>query len=319
MQIFLKYASILELQTSVTPSDYEKDSRAVIIPPAKHELFLGALAPTNNISPVPLGAMWYPNPFSVEQDSGIVFLYFHGGAFVIGTALPDVCGFPTSTLTAAFLGSKALAFSNRLASKDASCAFPAAVQDALSAYVYLLSERVPAHNIILAGDSAGCNLAIAMVRYLASSNGSLVGILEPKAAILSSPWVDVYAMRCFDPVSSSLYSRTATDYVPPGLLFWGARTYIPRKTNGEIDMYISPYSRPFLTSTKLWVLLGGEEVLAFEGGKWAKEMEDIGCKVVVEIVPLASHAILGVGGIMGWKEHAERAVHKAKEWLENQE
>lgn len=82
-----------------------------------------------------------------------------------------------------------------------------------------------------------------------------------------------------------------------------------------MDAYISPLGAPFETTTRLWVLLGGGEVLGEEGARWAEEMRGLGGEVAVEVVEGANHAVLGVGGIMGFKGEVEKAVGRAKEWI----
>ena len=57
-------------------------------------------------------------------------------------------------------------------------------------------------------------------------------------------------------------------------------------------------------------------MLAEEGAKWAREMETAKCSIKLESVPLANHAILGVGGIMGWRKETEQAIRKARQWIE---
>lgn len=64
------------------------------------------------------------------------------------------------------------------------CRFPAALQDVVTSYHYLTHELgVPANKVIVSGDSAGGNLAIALLRYLAEY-GEKVGLEAPKAAWL---------------------------------------------------------------------------------------------------------------------------------------
>jgi acetyl esterase/lipase len=66
--------------------------------------------------------------------------------------------------------------------------FPAAIQDAVTFYAYLLDLGIPAKNIIISGDSAGGNLVIALLRYIEANKGLLP---SPRGAISWSPWVDV--------------------------------------------------------------------------------------------------------------------------------
>lgn len=247
-----------------------------------------------------MGAVWYSGPFDPKIDTiGMILPYLHGGAFVIGTASPDVCGFAASTLTTAFPRSEILAISYRLASKDSSCAFPAALQDKLTAYIYLLRKGIPAQQILLAADSAGCNLAIGLLRYLTSTQGNAVHLPRPKGAILCRPWIDVYAARSSTRKFESRFRNVRTDYVPVELQLWGTRSYIPISATPEVDPYVSPIHHPFFTSTPLWVIVGGGEILAEEGTVWAREMEQVGCRIQVDVVGLANHAILEVGGIIG--------------------
>ena len=62
------------------------------------------------------------------------------------------------------------------------------------------------------------------------------------------------------------------------------------------------------------MIVGGGEILAEEGTVWARELEQVGFRVQLDVVGLANHAILGVGGIMGWKVEAEKTIGRAKEW-----
>lgn len=111
------------------------------------------------------------------------------------------------------------------------------------------------------------------------------------------------------------FRNLRTDYVPLELQLWGARIYVPDSTTPEVDAYISPMYHPFFTSAALWVIVGGGEILAEEGTVWAREMEQVGCWVKIEVVERANHAILGVGGIMGWRVEAEKATGRATEWF----
>lgn len=66
--------------------------------------------------------------------------------------------------------------------------FPAAVQDFLTAYQYVLGHGVPPRDLVLTGDSAGANLVLALLRYLAAQ-----GLPQPGGAVAFSPWVEVTA------------------------------------------------------------------------------------------------------------------------------
>ena len=75
----------------------------------------------------------------------------------------------------------------RLAS-DSSTRFPAAMQDGLTAYMYLLGQGISPRDIVLSGDSAGANLVVALARYQTEEKGFLP---LPRASLSSSPWLDL--------------------------------------------------------------------------------------------------------------------------------
>ena len=68
--------------------------------------------------------------------------------------------------------------------------FPGPLHDAVSGYMRLTEDlRIPPENIILAGDSAGGGLCLALMMYLRDNDYPL-----PSAAILMSPWVGSYEL-----------------------------------------------------------------------------------------------------------------------------
>lgn len=115
-----------------------------------------------------------------EIDVDRVLLYLHGGAYVSGSArhyhrllaeLTNVCNMP------------ALAIDYRLAPEHP---FPAALEDAWSAYWWLLAEGVRPERIAIGGDSAGGGLTMALLLALKET-----GMPQPAAAFAISPWLDL--------------------------------------------------------------------------------------------------------------------------------
>lgn len=106
-------------------------------------------------------------------------LYLHGGAYVLGS--------PRSHRAAAAhlahsAGVVAHVLDYRLAPE---APYPAAVDDALAAYQALLGTGLQAHQIVVAGDSAGGGLSLALALRIRS-----LGLPMPAALGLISPWVD---------------------------------------------------------------------------------------------------------------------------------
>src|SRR5512135_3418350 len=109
-----------------------------------------------------------------------VILYFHGGAYV-------ACSAGTHRQVTAALarrtGRRVFAFDYRRAPEHR---FPAALEDAVAAYHWLLAEAVPPASIALAGDSAGGGLLIATLLYLRDTGDPL-----PACGVCLSPWTDL--------------------------------------------------------------------------------------------------------------------------------
>lgn len=112
---------------------------------------------------------------------GRCILYLHGGGYIFGS--PHT--YRSFTTRLAKLADSALfSLDYRLAPEHP---FPAAVYDALAAYDWLL-QSFPASGIVLAGDSAGGGLTLALLLALKARGRAL-----PAAAILLSPYTDLLA------------------------------------------------------------------------------------------------------------------------------
>lgn len=109
---------------------------------------------------------------------------------------------------------RAFALEYRLTSSltnDFTNPFPAALLDALAGYAYLVNEvGFSPKDIVVIGDSAGGNLALALARYLAEAVSFPENIPSPPGAlILVSPWCDLGTSH-FRP-GSSLETHQSTD------------------------------------------------------------------------------------------------------------
>src|SRR6266542_6266813 len=107
-------------------------------------------------------------------------LYLHGGGFVTGSS--SLYRHLTWRLAAA-ARARLLSVDYRLAPEHP---FPAALEDAVAAYRWLLADGADARQIAVMGDSAGGALAFAMLLKLRDE-----GLPLPAAAVGLSPWVDL--------------------------------------------------------------------------------------------------------------------------------
>jgi len=118
-----------------------------------------------------------------DAASGRTILYLHGGGYGLGAI--DTHRDLIARLCRASR-SNALAIDYRLAPEHK---FPAQLDDAMTAYRFLLESGVDPKRLVIGGDSAGGGLAIATLVKLRDLAEPM-----PKAAVLLSPWVDLEAL-----------------------------------------------------------------------------------------------------------------------------
>src|SRR5580692_9358929 len=125
-------------------------------------------------------AEWTSSP---NDESDAAVLWLHGGGYVIGSLDSH-----RHLVSEAGRAAKAwaLALDYRLAPEHP---FPAAVEDAVSGYRYLLSRGIRPGRIAIAGDSAGGGLVVAAMLAIRQA-----GLAQPACGWCISPWVDMEAI-----------------------------------------------------------------------------------------------------------------------------
>jgi monoterpene epsilon-lactone hydrolase len=119
-------------------------------------------------------------PANAPLDKAI--LYFHGGGFRVGSVSSHR---ELIAQIADASGCRVLGINYRLAPEHR---FPAALDDALAAYGWMLDQGIASSSIAFAGDSAGGNLVLATMLALRERRLPL-----PAAGVLMSPWTDLAA------------------------------------------------------------------------------------------------------------------------------
>lgn len=109
-----------------------------------------------------------------------VILYCHGGGYSTGSSL---YARTLTTKLAASTSMDVLCFDYRLAPENP---YPAALEDVMKAWNYLMLLGYGARDVIVAGDSAGGNLALALTHKLKEERRLL-----PRGLVLMSPWTDL--------------------------------------------------------------------------------------------------------------------------------
>lgn len=293
--------------------------RFITIKPAGVGAYKGPLRANADVAPIEIGATWYPAALHVGSatDDVCVVLHIHGGAYVVGDGRTRGSGFMAQALLRHTSATHFLAPQYRLSTLPASSTsnpFPAALQDSLTAYLYLVNDlAIDPKNIILSGDSAGANAAISILRYI-SEHGADLGISAPSAALLWSPWIDPS-----DTSGSYVYDNDhyATDYLSPPFTSWGTAAYAGLAGPETLKQpYISHKNRSFKTQTPLFVNIGGREVLYYDDVEWAEMMGKAGNEVKVDVEPTVPHDVLAVGNLLGFGKEANNCAKRAGEWLQ---
>jgi acetyl esterase/lipase len=307
---FVYHVSVTESPDRLSLKPGAEKERFVVIQPAKEELYKGA-ASSQVISPEPVGGTWYPTPFEAQTDGFAnidVVLHLHGGAFVVGNGRTESSGYQAGLVTKN-LNSKVFCLQYRLAC-DSHTQFPAALQDTISAYIYLLGLGIPASNIVLSGDSAGANLALALLRYIADKEGTLPW---PATAWLWGPWVDLATSLELNKLK--LIPNAVTDNIPMEFLLWGARAYIPESMDPS-NPYLSPMNHPFACKTPVWIQVGDLEALRDDGVRLATNMKSVeGNIVVLWEEEATAHDIFLLGKVTGFEEAADKVTLRAVAFL----
>ncbi|HEV2801086.1 MAG TPA: alpha/beta hydrolase [Pyrinomonadaceae bacterium] len=118
-------------------------------------------------------------PAGASSGDGVIF-YIHGGGFVSCSAATQ------RPLTAAFARHtrmRVFSLDYRLAPEHR---YPAALEDVVAAYKWLLARGTPAGGVCIAGDSAGGNLVLSCLLRLRRA-----GLALPACAVCFSPWTDL--------------------------------------------------------------------------------------------------------------------------------
>lgn len=122
-------------------------------------------------------AEWIDAP---GADASRAILYLHGGGYVMGSLVTHRCLAGELSRAA---GARVLLLDYRLAPEDP---YPAAVEDAVAAYQWLLDQGFAPERLAISGDSAGGGLTVAT---LLSARDK--GLAMPAGAVPISPWADM--------------------------------------------------------------------------------------------------------------------------------
>ena len=204
--------------------------------------------------------------FSVDGgDDDRVMLYVHGGGYVLGSIQSHRV--VIERLAAATNG-RVLALNYRLAPE---APFPAAVDDAVAAYKWLLAQGISASKISIAGDSAGGGLTLSTLLALRDAGEPM-----PACAVPISPWTDM------EGTGESMATRADVDpMVSKEILQQLAGTYL----SGADPKHplASPLHGDFSGLPPLLIQVGDAETLLDDSTRLESKLKAAGVDATIEV------------------------------------
>jgi monoterpene epsilon-lactone hydrolase len=231
--------------------------------------------PADDVSCEAVDCDGVPGEWSLAPGSerSRVLLYFHGGGYCSGSIISHR-RLVTEAGRAARM--RTLAIDYRRAPEHP---FPAAHEDAMAAWRFLRRQDVAANHVAVGGDSAGGNLALALIQRLRAAGEPL-----PGCAWLISPWTDLTmsgatlaSKDAIDPLIHKAYlEELAAAYVPPA---------IDRK-----NPLISPLFADLSSFPPVLIQVGSAETLLDDAVRIAAAAGAADVPVTLEIWPQMIHA-----------------------------
>lgn len=215
-------------------------------------------------------------PTDMPLDEPRALLYLHGGGYVAGS-ISYAKGF--AGVLASKTGVQTLCLAYGLAPEHP---FPGAVEDALSAYRYLLAQNFEPKNITLVGESAGGGLIVALCLRLKALN-----LPMPARLIPISPWVDLS-------LSGGSHEQNAKK--DPALtteeLEGFASAYAP---NDREDPLVSPVFADLKGLPPCRIYVGEDEILLDDARLLHQRLTDDGVPSTLRVEPGMWHAYVLYG------------------------
>lgn len=199
-----------------------------------------------------------------------VILYLVGGGYVSGSCNDH------RTLVAKVaqaIGIATLMFDHRLAPEDP---YPAALQDTLAAYRWLLDQGIGPENIVIMGESAGGGLCLAALLALRDQ-----GLPLPAGAVAISPWTDLAL------TGESYRTKAKVCISPPGMSAICSKYYVG--DHHPTEPWISPLYGDLHGLPPLFINVGENETLLDDSTRFAAKAKAAGVDTTLVVGPKMFH------------------------------
>ena len=227
-------------------------------------------APPPEVEVRPINAGGVPSLLVTPLGRPVTVLHLHGGAFVMGSAF----GYRTlAGALAVAAGTGVLVPEYRLAPEHP---FPAALEDALRAYLWLVDACGDAGRVTLCGDSSGGHLALSLAITLIRR-----GITLPGRMVLLSPATDLARTELPDPPDGS----------PPVVSVDQLRLFATLYLDGHPidDPVISPLTADLAGLPPMLIQAGAQDPVVDDARRLAAHAREHGAEVALQLYPVAAH------------------------------
>ena len=256
--------------TSTTPEDLERQRAA-------EELFARLVTPgigirSDSLTVGSIPAEWVSLEHGHDRRHAV--LYCHGGGYTCGQL-----GYARvlASKLALSTGCDVLSFEYRLAPE---APYPSAIDDALRVWDYLMYMGIGARDVIVAGDSAGGNLALELALAVKAQGRS-----QPCALVLMSPWTDMTMQGASYQKCAALDPMLTHDYIDScRTAYRGANSTLEWE-----DPSLSPLFADLRGLPPTLIQAGTNEILKSDSINLAKAMTEQEVYAVLEVYPECWH------------------------------
>lgn len=237
-----------------------------------YEVMFGQFTPPPEIAVRPVNAGGVPSLSLVAGDERpATVLYLHGGLYVMGSAY----GYrPLAGALSVAADAAVLLPEYRLAPENP---FPAAIEDAMLAYRWMLDQDVPPAEVVFAGESSGAGLAMSALLRLREE-----GLPMPGGSVLFCPGIDLTCSALADrppspaPASDPEHVRRLLDLYLDG--------------HPIDDPVVAPLNADLSGLPPMLIQVGTGDAVAGEARRLADRGREHGVEVELELYPVETHS-----------------------------
>lgn len=228
-------------------------------------------------------------------DPDYVILYCHGGGYISGGL--DYAG-NLATKLAMATNFVVYSFAYRLAPEDP---YPAAAEDVTDLWEYLTENVAKADHVLLAGDSAGGNLALYLTQKLIAE-----GKPAPRELLLFSPWTDMTGTSKTYETNQDIDPILSKEFVMNSV-----KAYIGDKD--PADATFSPLFGSFENFPPVYIMAGRNGILLDDSIKLKDKIDQVGGKAELDIEEKGWHVYQLMPSPMAKKAMERLAAHVSYE------